>query len=81
MNGVKYLYSRFSQFFSYASTIDLERFKAIQRADRIAIEFSGIGDLSPEDVDVNNEPALHPSNQLPPPDMGENRYVYVFKCS
>jgi hypothetical protein len=36
-NIVTYAYSRLSQFFSYSGCIDLERFRSIQRSDRVAV--------------------------------------------
>ena len=69
--AIEYFYSRFSQFMSYANTPDLERYKSIQRADRIALEYAAIDELPREDIDVMLEPALSPINQLPVPDADD----------
>ena len=76
LNVIKYLYSRFSQFMSYAKTIDLERYKAIQRADRIALEFAALDEVPSEDINVMSEPILCPENQLPPPDA-DDPYIRI----
>lgn len=66
-----YFSLRLSQFWSYKNFVDLERFKALQRAARLGTEFA---DLEGLDFDINEEILLDPVENLPMPNADEPYY-------